>query len=153
MLTESERIIHLTLAESHHISARKKLAGAGIPVTADSTGPPAWLLKPVQQYLKGIIDPLPFQINRYFLDRGTSFQKEVWRQISAIPPGSTRTYGEIAGLAGSPWATRAVGRACHLNPLALIIPCHRVVGKNSLGGFAGGADTKRFLLQLEELSM
>jgi O-6-methylguanine DNA methyltransferase len=153
VLTESERILHLTFSESHHITAGKKLAEAGIPVTEDGTEPPAWLLKPVHQYLKGTIDTLPFQVNRYFLDRGTSFQKKVWQQISAIPPGTTRTYGEIAGLMGSHGASRAVGRACHLNPLALIIPCHRVVGKNSIGGFAGGADTKKLLLQLEELSV
>lgn len=68
---------------------------------------------------------------------GTPFQQAVWRLMRAIPAGSTRTYGELArDLASSP---RAVGGACRANPIALLIPCHRVVASNGEGGFAGHA--------------
>lgn len=81
---------------------------------------------------------------------GTSFQKKVWQAMLKIPYGQTLTYGEIADAIGS--HARAVGTACGLNPIPIIIPCHRVVGKNGkLTGFSGGegVETKLFLLDLE----
>ena len=66
-----------------------------------------------------------------------------------ISYGTTLSYSELAAKAGNPKAFRAVGTACGLNPLPLIIPCHRVKGKFSLGGFTGGLDIKKFLLRLE----
>ena len=81
---------------------------------------------------------------------GTSFQQQVWRELSAIPYGQTRSYLQIAQAIGRGKACRAVGRANHLNPIPLIIPCHRVIGADgSPGGYAGGADIKRTLLRLE----
>jgi methylated-DNA-[protein]-cysteine S-methyltransferase len=81
---------------------------------------------------------------------GTEFQKRVWAAMQAIPAGQTRRYGEIAAALGS--AARAVGMACAANPIPIIIPCHRVVGAASLGGYSGGdgAETKRFLLAHEQ---
>ncbi|MGA2243397.1 MAG: methylated-DNA--[protein]-cysteine S-methyltransferase [Verrucomicrobiota bacterium] len=81
---------------------------------------------------------------------GTSFQKEIWRQIALIPFGQTITYTELARRAGAPQAVRAAGAATGKNPLSIIVPCHRVVGKNgSLQGYAGGLDRKRRLLEIE----
>jgi methylated-DNA-[protein]-cysteine S-methyltransferase len=81
---------------------------------------------------------------------GTSFMRRVWDELRGIPYGQTRSYRDIAAALGQPGAARAVGMACNRNPVALIIPCHRVVGANgSLVGFAGGLDMKRFLLDLE----
>ncbi|GEM_PF-293042 len=80
---------------------------------------------------------------------GTSFQREVWRSIAKIPPGETRTYGELARAIGRPGAARAVGGACGRNPLPLRIPCHRVVSGAGLGGFTGVLATKRALLRHE----
>ena len=81
---------------------------------------------------------------------GTEFQLAVWKALRDIPYGQTRTYGEIAGLVGRPKAARAVGMANHDNPLLIITPCHRVVGKNgALTGFACGLEVKRRLLELE----
>ena len=81
---------------------------------------------------------------------GTDFQKSVWNELYRIPYGETRTYGEIADAVGSPKAFRAVGMACNRNPIAIIIPCHRVIGKDkSLTGYAGGLAVKEFLLALE----
>lgn len=82
---------------------------------------------------------------------GTPFQKNVWNALSHIPYGETRSYQEIADAAGSPKACRAVGMANHNNPLAILIPCHRVVGKDgSLTGYGGGLEMKQFLLDLEK---
>ncbi len=83
--------------------------------------------------------------------KGTLFQTLVWQELCRIPYGQTRTYGEIAAAIGKPGAARAVGMACNRNPIWLLIPCHRVVGKNgSLTGYAGGLDMKQALLELEQ---
>ena len=82
--------------------------------------------------------------------RATAFQRRVWQALRAIPPGETRTYAEVARVIGRPGAARAVGAACARNPLALVIPCHRVVrGDGGLGGYAWGVGRKRRLLQRE----
>jgi O-6-methylguanine DNA methyltransferase len=81
---------------------------------------------------------------------GTSFQQDVWRMLQEIPYGVTRSYGDQARLIGRPTATRAVARANGDNPIAIIIPCHRVVGANGrLTGYAGGMWRKQRLLDLE----
>ncbi len=82
--------------------------------------------------------------------KGTPFQQAVWAQLCEIPYGEVRTYGQLAAALGKPKACRAVGGACHCNPIGIIIPCHRVVGADgSLTGYAGGIDIKRYLLELE----
>lgn len=81
---------------------------------------------------------------------GTEFQKKVWTEMAKIPFGEKISYGELAEKSGSPKGARAVGLACNKNKIPIIIPCHRVVGKNgNLTGFAGGLDIKAQLLKLE----
>ena len=81
---------------------------------------------------------------------GTNFQERVWREIALIPYGKTISYSTLAKRAGAPRAIRAAGTNTGRNPVAIIIPCHRVVAKNGgLGGFAGGLERKRYLLELE----
>jgi len=81
---------------------------------------------------------------------GTAFQKSVWRHLSAIPFGETRSYGQLAATLERPKASRAVGAANGSNPLPIILPCHRVIGGNgSLTGFGGGLPTKEYLLRHE----
>jgi methylated-DNA-[protein]-cysteine S-methyltransferase len=83
---------------------------------------------------------------------GTKFQREIWRQISQIPFGKTISYSELAKRAGAPGAPRAAGTATGQNPLSIIIPCHRVVGRNGeLHGYAGGLARKRRLLEVEKI--
>jgi len=83
--------------------------------------------------------------------QGTDFQVSAWRALQAIPYGQTRSYGEQARALGKPKAVRAVGAANGRNPLPIVVPCHRVIGKNGkLTGFAGGLDIKRKLLDLEQ---
>jgi AraC family transcriptional regulator, regulatory protein of adaptative response / methylated-DNA-[protein]-cysteine methyltransferase len=82
--------------------------------------------------------------------RATAFQRRVWQELQKIPFGQTRTYGEIAKRIGQPTATRAVARACAMNPAALVIPCHRVVREDGeLGGYRWGAERKGALLKKE----
>jgi len=83
--------------------------------------------------------------------RGTEFQSAVRKALQTIPYGETRTYKDIAILAGNPKACRAAGMANHRNPIAIIVPCHRVIGSDgSLTGYAGGLEIKRYLLELEK---
>jgi methylated-DNA-[protein]-cysteine S-methyltransferase len=82
--------------------------------------------------------------------RGNAFQRQVWDLIERIPYGQTTTYGRLAGELGNPTLARKVGNAVGHNPLSVIVPCHRVVGKDGkLTGYAGGLQRKRFLLDLE----
>lgn len=91
-----------------------------------------------------------FQLPIFF--QGTPFQEKVWRSLLNIPYGTTKSYQEIAREIGNEKAVRAVGGAVHCNPLPLILPCHRVIGKNgSLVGFGLGLSTKKWLLEHERL--
>jgi AraC family transcriptional regulator of adaptative response/methylated-DNA-[protein]-cysteine methyltransferase len=82
--------------------------------------------------------------------RGTAFQRRVWEALRRIPRGETRTYGEVAAAIGAPRAARAVGAACATNPVALVVPCHRVVpASGGVGNYALGPQRKRELLRLE----
>lgn len=82
---------------------------------------------------------------------GTSFQQQVWQKLRTIPAGTTSTYGELAKQIGKPLASRAVGMANHCNPIAIVVPCHRVIGKNKkLTGYAGGLERKQWLLDHEQ---
>lgn len=84
--------------------------------------------------------------------RATSFQRRVWEVLRQIPYGETRTYDEVAQMIGQPKATRAVARACATNPVALLIPCHRVVRKNGdLAGYRWGIGRKQKLLAREAI--
>lgn len=101
----------------------------------------------VAAYLGGdltAIDDVPVDLG------GTPFQERVWAVLRAIPPGKTAGYAELARRVGKPRAARAVGAACGANPAWLIVPCHRAVAAGGgLGGYAGGLDRKRWLLDHE----
>jgi methylated-DNA-[protein]-cysteine S-methyltransferase len=101
------------------------------------------------------------QLEEYFAGRrttfdvplkmaGTAFQRRVWSELREVPYGQSISYGELARRIGIPSASRAVGTANGLNPIAVIVPCHRVIGSDgSLTGYGGGLERKRFLLDLE----
>jgi methylated-DNA-[protein]-cysteine S-methyltransferase len=120
---------------------------------------PGWVLdEPANQ-------PFTAQVSEYFqgsrmtfdlpLDmNGTPFKMSVWRELLQIPYGQTRSYGDIAKSLGKPGAARAVGMANHDNPIAIVVPCHRVVGHDgSLTGYAGGLDLKHKLLSIERKTL
>ena len=83
---------------------------------------------------------------------GTAFQREVWAELSRIPYGETISYGELARRVGRPNGPRAVGQANGRNPIPIIVPCHRVLASNGIGGYGGGLRVKRALLELEGVS-
>lgn len=100
----------------------------------------------LKEYLAGKRKEFDIQVEM----AGTPFQKLVWKALMNIPYGETRSYKEIAECIGNPMACRAVGMANNKNPIAVIVPCHRVIGSNGrLVGYAGGMDLKKKLLELE----
>lgn len=105
--------------------------------------------KQIEEYSTG--KRKSFDIDFLPLPKGTDFQEKVWKIISKIPYGKTLTYKNIAEKLGNPRLARAVGNAMKANRLPFIIPCHRVVAENGLGGYAGrrGIETKKRLLRLE----
>lgn len=111
--------------------------------TSDPAGPATALVR----YFDGDLHA----IDRVAVDPGgTEFQARVWAALRAIPPGETRTYSEMAAIAGRPGAARAAGGAVGSNPIPIVIPCHRVVGADrKLTGFGGGLPRKRWLLEHE----
>lgn len=116
-------------------------------VNAEQVEIPAQFAAPLARYFDG--EPEDFREVRLDL-RGTDFQTRVWEALRRIPWGQVRTYGGIAQDVGSPRAMRAVGQANHVNAIPIIIPCHRVVeAGHHLGGYGGGPERKRFLLELE----
>jgi len=139
------------------------LAGHGSALTnlrmVDQTYEPSragWALD--EQAFADAVD----QLNAYFAGertdfdieidlRGTDFQQRVWKALLTIPYAETRSYGEIAEQVGAPGAARAVGLANGHNPIAIVVPCHRVIGANGkLTGYGGGLDRKQLLLELEK---
>ena len=104
-------------------------------------------IKQLDEYFRGKRKKFELPLN----PKGTEFQKKVWLQLMKIPYGKTATYKDIATLIGNSNASRAVGNANNKNPIAIIIPCHRVIGSNNkLTGYAGGLDKKEKLLNLEK---
>ena len=92
----------------------------------------------------GSLDAVAVELN------GTEFQRRVWQALRRIPPGSTISYAELARRIGEPGAVRAVGAANGANPIAVVVPCHRVIGSDgTLTGYGGGLDRKRWLLTHE----
>jgi methylated-DNA-[protein]-cysteine S-methyltransferase len=102
----------------------------------------------IRRYFDG--EPVDFA-DKLDLSGTTCFQQNVWLTVRNIPRGETRSYGWVANQLGLPKAARAVGQALGRNPVPIVIPCHRVIGSDGkLGGFGGGVEIKKFLLQLEQ---
>lgn len=100
----------------------------------------------LREYFKGLRASFQLQL----LPQGTGFEQKVWKQLLEIPQGSTTSYGVIAKKIGDEKASQAVGKANGNNPIAIVIPCHRVVGAdNKLTGYAGGTERKEWLLKHE----
>lgn len=133
------------------------LAGAWFDRQSHHPGAIDAPLDPGQRWLRDAAS----QLSAYFAGRlrqftlpldatGTPFQQAVWRALVAIDHGATTDYGAIAAALGKPQASRAVGAAVGRNPIGIIVPCHRVLGRDgSLTGYAGGLDRKQALLELE----
>ena len=139
-LVQADFTASLSLAQA--FVARHKLGTIAVQQTRDSS-----IERALRRYFSGDLDVL----NEIpVAPIGTEFSCKVWQQLCWINAGTTKTYGDIANILDSPGAARAVGMACHNNPIGLVIPCHRVVGHDgSLTGYAGGIHIKRWLLNHE----
>lgn len=129
---------------------------ARTPGAEDASPPPAWVRAAVAK-LEAHLSGRPQDLSRIELDlsRTTDYAAAIYRALQRVPAGRTTTYGELAAAAGRPGTARAVGRAMATNPLALLVPCHRVVGARGGGGFSayGGVVTKEQLLAREGIAL
>ena len=134
IISDGENLVSVNFVDE---KAKEPIKGNKITITAR---------KQLGEYFKGkrkIFD-LPFSL------KGTEFQKKVWNALLKIPFGSVVTYSDIANMIGNPNGVRAVGSANSKNPISIIVPCHRVIGKNGkLTGYAGGLDRKEWLIEHE----
>lgn len=121
-----------------------KLLHSGAFIQAGGDMPFSWTNQ-IGRYFEGSLRQFDIPLDL----RGTPFEKDVWTALQAIPYGETVTYAQVAQQTGRPKAARAVGRANGKNPVAVIVPCHRVVAAQSLGGYSAGLGIKRALLALE----
>ena len=115
---------------------------------------PTPLLNEAKAQLDEYFDGKRLQFDLPLAPAGTDFQHRVWKEMQAIPAGSTKSYGEIAKILKS--SARAVGNACGINPITIIIPCHRIMGAGGrIGGYSGdgGVETKLYLLRLENVEI
>lgn len=136
-----------------------RLVRIDLPNTAALDPDPAW--RPARGGLPPALRRAERQLREYFdggrrgfdlplAPAGTDFQRRVWRELGRIPYGETRSYGDLARRIGRPGAARAVGAANGRNPLAIVVPCHRVIGADgALTGYGGGLPVKQTLLALE----
>ncbi len=122
---------------------RKRFPGADVvPAAASFQDQVDAVVACVEDPRRGLALPLDIQ--------GTDFQQSVWEAMRAVPAGSTISYAELAARSGRPQATRAVAQACGANQFAVVIPCHRVIRSDgTLGGYGGGVERKRALLERE----
>ena len=117
------------------------------PLEASEASDPAGAVTALRRFLGGelaALEAVPVDLG------GTPFQRDVWTSLRGIPAGSTLTYAELARRVGHPRAVRAVGAANGANPVSIVVPCHRVVGKDGLRGYAGGVARKEWLLAHEK---
>jgi AraC family transcriptional regulator of adaptative response/methylated-DNA-[protein]-cysteine methyltransferase len=135
-------ICRLTFDEDEHALARRFPNATIVPADEAMGSLISAVLKAVETPCA--MPDLPIDV------RGTAFQEAVWRELRKIPLGQTRSYADIAAAVGQPGAVRAVGTANGSNPIAVLVPCHRVIRSDgTLGGYAGGLDRKRKLLDAE----
>jgi len=143
----------LTIVASDVAVVQVQLPGPGPGVTLSRIASPGrhpvldLAVEELSRYFRGRLKSFTVPVS---FGQGTEFQSTVWTALASIPYGETRTYSWVAREVGRPTAVRAVGHACGQNPVAIIVPCHRVIGVDgSLTGYAGGIDCKQTLLALE----
>ncbi len=142
----------IAIANDQGIAALHMLGGKHGPAATDfgTRDPQAAQLRTLQMQMAEYFAGERIQFDLPLAAAGTAFQQQVWQALCKIPYGQTRSYGEQALAIDNAKAVRAVGAANGRNPIAIIVPCHRVVGSNgTLTGFGGGLDKKAFLLELE----
>ena len=144
LVTQDGRLTGVQMEVSRHEPGAARL---GVAVPAESAPVLAAAASQLSAYFRGELTTFDLPLSL----EGTRFQRAVWSGLQAIPYGETISYGELAKRIGQPSASRAVGLANGRNPVAIVVPCHRVIGADgSLTGYGGGMERKRFLLGLEQ---
>lgn len=134
------------ISKRHHSNIKKLTSGANTIIA------PTLLLETTKSLLSQYFNGEKVSFNIQLAPIGTDFQKAVWETLLQIPPGKHLTYSEISTIIQRPSSIRAVANAIASNPISIIIPCHRVIGKDgSLTGYAGGINAKKFLLNIEAI--
>jgi len=147
LLVVGDDLIHVAEFDSDPEQVRARLEPRFRSYDLTPRKNPSGYSKKMRDYFKGDLRAIDeIQVHR----GGTPFQNRVWKELRAIPAGETCSYADIARAIGRPTATRAVGAANGRNPIAIIVPCHRVIGADgTLTGYGGGLDRKRWLLEHE----
>ena len=141
------RVLATSLGNVELVTEGERLRGLGFTRAKPTRGKEDRISREVREYFRGTrkdLRDIPLD-----LSESTPFERRVYEATRQIPFGKVATYGQIAKAIGSPNAQRAVGNALGKNPVGIVVPCHRVVGWNSLGGFTGGLDHKKKLLRFE----
>jgi methylated-DNA-[protein]-cysteine S-methyltransferase len=147
LITDPEGTLHALDFDGHEPRLRRLLRDHYGDCELQEGPAPKSLLHALDAYFAGDINALG---SVPVATAGTAFQRSVWRELRKIPPGQTRSYGQIAAAIGCPGSSRAVGAASAANPVAIVVPCHRVIGADgTLTGFGGGLPRKRWLLDHE----
>lgn len=149
----TEFVISSPVGPLRLLEEEEKLVGLYFGGEAVGGVPPTALLRETEAQLQAYFRR---ELQRFDLPiryGGTEFQHRIWQALETIPYGTTATYGQMAAAAGRPKGAHAAGQAVGRNPIGIIVPCHRVIGKNgALTGFGGGLQIKRRLLAVEGLS-
>ena len=131
---------------------QRKLRGVSLISERTDEERPNFVTEQAVTQLKEYFSGQRTTFDLFFMYNGTDFQRQVWSKLSEIPYGKLVTYGQLAAAIGQPTACRAVANAVGLNPYLILLPCHRVVGSDNLGGFTPGIEIKKQLLELEGIN-
>ncbi len=143
----SRGLVRVAFDSEDHDAVLKQLAEKISPRVLEADAQLAPIAAQVEEYFAGQRRDFDIPLDRRL---SSGFRREVQRQLSEIPYGTTQSYSEVAAAVGQPTAVRAVGTACAQNPIPLVVPCHRVLRSDgSLGGYRGGLPAKQQLLELE----
>jgi O-6-methylguanine DNA methyltransferase len=147
LVTDDQGALRALDFADHEVRMHRLLREHYVDYELKNGAPPASIVRALDAYFDGELSALD---DVSIATGGTPFQRAVWKALRAIEPGTTKTYGRIAADLDRPTASRAVGAANGANPIAIIVPCHRVIGANgALTGYAGGLPRKRWLLDHE----
>ena len=131
---------------------QRKLRGVALVESRTEEERPNFITEQAKAQLEEYFAGDRTEFTLFFLYNGTDFQRQVWSKLSEIPYGKVVTYGQLAAAIGQPTACRAVANAVGQNPYLILLPCHRVVASDGLGGFRAGVEAKEHLLTLEGIN-
>ena len=131
---------------------QRKLRGVALVESRTEEERPNFITEQAKAQLEEYFAGERTEFSLFFLYNGTDFQRQVWSKLSEIPYGKVVTYGQLAAAIGQPTACRAVANAVGQNPYLILLPCHRVVASDGIGGFSAGVEAKKHLLALEGIN-